>query len=207
MYIYIYIYIYTHNIHSCDYLQKTLIKVNVVTDEGKQPKWNVTLNKRFVLFIYFHLLTIDLKLLIYTKKKYLYNFYSKNIELIDVNSVTEQEMQSFPNQFLKSMWTSKQTHTHRFVHTFIKAPFQGTPPFLWSEFFGVHCINPACCKCINVHILQSRHGHCKDTDFLIFLLKMLKDCDNLISLGARSHIFGPRNERDSVPCLTEFHTL
>ena len=40
--------------------------------------------------------------------------------------------------------------------------------------------------------------------FLIFLLKMHKDCDNLISLGTRSHIFGSRNETDSVPCLTEF---
>ena len=33
---------------------------------------------------------------------------------------------------------------------------------------------------------------------------MLKDCDNLISLGTRSHIFGPRNEMDSVSCLSEF---
>ena len=37
-----------------------------------------------------------------------------------------------------------------------------------------------------------------------FFLKILKDCDNVISLGTRSHIFGPRNEMDSVPCLTEF---
>ena len=34
-------------LHSCDYLQKTSIKINVATDEGKQPKWNVTLNKRW----------------------------------------------------------------------------------------------------------------------------------------------------------------
>ena len=33
-------------LHSCDYVQKTLIKINVATKEGKQPKWNVTLNKR-----------------------------------------------------------------------------------------------------------------------------------------------------------------
>ena len=32
-------------LHSCDYLQKTSIKINMATDEGKQPKWNVTLNK------------------------------------------------------------------------------------------------------------------------------------------------------------------
>ena len=35
------------SLHSCDYLQKTSIKINVATDEGKQPKWNVTLNKRW----------------------------------------------------------------------------------------------------------------------------------------------------------------
>ena len=40
--------------------------------------------------------------------------------------------------------------------------------------------------------------------FFNFLKKILKDCDNLISLGTRSHIFGPRNEMDSVPYLTEF---
>ena len=57
------------------------------------------------LFIYlfiFTLFTVDLKLLIYTKKS-LYSLYSNNIELIDVNSVAEQDMQSFPNQFFKSM--------------------------------------------------------------------------------------------------------
>ena len=31
----------------CDYLQKTLIKINLATDKNKQPKWNVTLNKRW----------------------------------------------------------------------------------------------------------------------------------------------------------------
>ena len=53
MYIYIlYIYyIYIYNIyqlivlHSCDYLQKTTIKINLATDQGKQPKLNVTLMK------------------------------------------------------------------------------------------------------------------------------------------------------------------
>ena len=57
------------------------------------------------LFIYLFILTlftVDLKLLIYTKKS-LYSLYSNNIELTDVNSVTEQEMKSFPKEFLKSM--------------------------------------------------------------------------------------------------------
>ena len=74
---------------------------------------------RSYLFIYLFILTlftVDLKLLIYTKKS-LYSLYSNNIELTDVNSVTEQEMQSFPNQFLKSMWTSWQTHTHLYTHS------------------------------------------------------------------------------------------
>ena len=88
--------------------------------------------------------------------------------------------------------------THIFFHTFIKETLKGTPPFLCYEFSGVYC--PTCCR----YILQSRHGHCKDTHFLIFLLKILKDCDNLILLGTRSHIFGPRNKMDSVACLTEW---
>ena len=59
----------------------------------------------FNTFIYsfiFTLFTVDLKLLIYTKKS-LGSLYSNNIELIHVNSVTEQKMQSFPKEFLKSM--------------------------------------------------------------------------------------------------------
>ena len=35
------------SLHSCDYLQKTSIKTNVAIDEGKQVKWNVTLNKQW----------------------------------------------------------------------------------------------------------------------------------------------------------------
>ena len=37
---------------------------------------------------------------------------------------------------------------------------------------------------------------------LTFLQKIPNDCSNLMSLGTRSHIFGPRN--DSLPCLAEF---
>ena len=43
----------------------------------------------------FTLFTVDLKLLIYTQKKSLYSLYSNNIELINVNCVSEQEMQPF----------------------------------------------------------------------------------------------------------------
>ena len=78
----------------------------------------ISINSLEILFIYlfiFTLFTVDLKLLIYTKKS-LYSLYSNNIELIDVNSVAEQDMQSFPNQFFKSMWTSWQTHTHICTH-------------------------------------------------------------------------------------------
>ena len=66
-----------------------------MSDRGQ--KWALP----FIYFI-FTLFTVDLKLLIYTKKS-LYSLYSNNIELIDVNSVTEQEMQSFSKEFLKSM--------------------------------------------------------------------------------------------------------
>ena len=48
IYIYIDIYIYIYGgeydmyqlipLHLCDYLQKTSIRINVATDEGKQPK-------------------------------------------------------------------------------------------------------------------------------------------------------------------------
>ena len=94
---------------------------------------------------------------------------------------------------------SKLADTH-IVHTLIRETLKGTPPFQCREFSGVHCINLTRCR----NILQSRHGYCKSTHFLIFLLKILKECDNLISLGARSHVFGLRNEMDFVPCLTEF---
>ena len=57
---------------------------------------------------------------------------------------------------------------------------------------------------ICIYVLQSLHKHRKDTYFLIFLLKILKYCNNLMSMGTRSHIFGPINEMGSVPCLTEF---
>ena len=81
------------------------------------------------------------------------------------------------------------------VPILIKETVKGIPPFLYSEFPGVHCINPTRCRCI----LQSQHDHCKGTDFLIFLLKILKDCYNLMSLGTRLHIFGPRNGFCAMP--------
>ena len=34
-------------LHSCEYLQKTSIKINVAIGENKQPKWNVTLKKQW----------------------------------------------------------------------------------------------------------------------------------------------------------------
>ena len=43
-------YMYLHRfmwLHSCDYQQKISIRINVAIDEGKHPKWNVTLNKRW----------------------------------------------------------------------------------------------------------------------------------------------------------------
>ena len=89
---------------------------------------------------------------------------------------------------------------HTLVLTLAKETLKGTLPFLCSEFSGVHCISPTYYR----YILQSRNGVYKGTHFLIFLLKIFKDCDNLISMGRRSHIFCPRNEMDSVPCLTEF---
>ena len=59
------------------------------------------LQETIYLFI-FTLFAVDLKLLVYTEKP-LYSFYSNDIGLTDVNSVIEQEMQSFPKESLKSM--------------------------------------------------------------------------------------------------------
>ena len=101
---------------------------------------------------------------------------------------------------LSNQYEQTGRHTHICSHIGTPQTLKGTPPFLHREFSGVHCINPTCCR----YILQSRHGHCEGTHFLIFILKILKDCDNLISLGTRSHIFGPRNEMDSVSCQIEF---
>ena len=129
----------------------------------------------------------------------MYSLYSNNIELIGVNSVTEQEMESFPEEFLESMWTNWKIHTC--VYTLIKETLKETPLCLYSEFSGVvHYINPTFYR----YILQSRHGHCKGTHLLVFLFKRLENCDNSISLGTGSHIFGPRNEMNFVPCLTEY---
>ena len=79
-------------------------------------KWKPSKFRSLFIYFIFTLFTVDLKLLIYTKKS-LYSLCSNNIELIDVSYVTEQEMQSFPKEFLKSVWTSWLTHTHLFTHS------------------------------------------------------------------------------------------
>ena len=125
---------------------------------------NLPLNESMLVFSYlfiFNLFTVDLS---FMQKKLLYVLYSNIIELIDVNSVTEQEIESFPKEFLESL--SKRSnlsrknfsnqcdqpgrHTHIF-HTLIKETLRGKPPFLCSEFSGVHCRDPTCCR----NILQS----------------------------------------------------
>ena len=119
---------------------------------------------------------------------FLYSLYSKNIELIDVNSVTEQEMNLSQKNF-SNQCEQTGRHTHMFHTSIKKKTLKGTPTFLCNEFSGVQFISSTCCR----YILQSRHANCKGTHILIFYLKILRDCDNLISLGTRSHIFGLRN--------------
>ena len=97
-----------------EYASETCNRTKTCKLRSKE-RWVLCLRIYLFSFI-FTLFTIDLKLLIYTKKSFC-SLYSNNIELIDINSVTEQEMQSFPNQFFKSMWTSWQTHTHTHTHT------------------------------------------------------------------------------------------
>ena len=118
---------------------------------------------------------------------------------INSTVITEPIEVNFPER-ISQINVNKLLDTHTFAHTLAKETLKETLPFLCSEFSGAHFINPTCCR----YILQNRHGHCKGTHFLIFLLKTLKDSDNLISLDTRSRIFGLRNEMESVPCLTEF---
>ena len=68
------------------------------------PYWFIDTNIQHLF--YFHFIYSWLKITHLHTKKSLYSLYSNNIELIDVNSVTEQEMQSFPKEFLKSVRTS-----------------------------------------------------------------------------------------------------
>ena len=109
--------------------------------------------------------------------------------------ITEQDIDFFPKILLEWAWANWQTHRHThthihtFTYTFIIETIKGTPPFVCSEFSGVHFINPKCYS----YILESLRAHCKGTHFLFFLLKIFKDCDNLMSLGARFHIFGPKD--------------
>ena len=90
--------------------------------------------KLFIYLFYFHFIYSWLKITHLHKKKSLYSLYSNNIELVDVSSFTEQEMQSFPNQFFKSMWTSWQTHTHTHICTHIHqstTPGNASIPVQW----------------------------------------------------------------------------
>ena len=101
--------------HSCEqfWTFKILSRRNSIWFRSK--KLIRFLNTFIYLFIYFIFTLFDSKLRIYTKKS-LYSLYSNNIELIDVDSANEREMQSFPKEFLKSLWTSWQTQTHLFMH-------------------------------------------------------------------------------------------
>ena len=94
---------------------------------------------------------------------------NKHVKLHSFNS----KKSIFP-EIISQIKVNKVADTNTFVHTLIKEEtLKGMPPCLCSEFFGVHCINPTCCG----YILQSWHGQCKGTHFLIFLLKTPKDCD------------------------------
>ena len=100
------------------YLSVGLIRKFVVSSAPDNRTSKSRKETQFLLKVFlfiFTLFAVDLKLLIYTKKS-LYSLYSNNIELIDVNSVTEQEMQFLPKEFLKSTWTNWLTHTHLFTH-------------------------------------------------------------------------------------------
>ena len=48
-------------------------------------------------------------------------------------------------------------------------------------------------------IIDILHGHSKGTQFLILNLKEKRVSDSFNSTGTKSHIFGPKNDNDSVP--------
>ena len=70
----------------------------------------------YLFFFYFHFIYSWLKIT-HLHKKNLCIASTIITELIGINSVTEQEMQSFPNQVLKSMWTCWHTHTYLYPHS------------------------------------------------------------------------------------------
>ena len=111
-------------------MNSTLIKIF-----GHFRYENLSTVYSFILFIYFHFIYSWLKITHLHTKKSLYSLYSNNIELTDVNSVTEQVMQSFPNQFLKSFeQADRHTHTHSHICTHIHqsiTPGNASIPVQW----------------------------------------------------------------------------
>ena len=72
----------------CNYLK---FGIKIATTIKVQGKFEQSMFIYLFILLIFTLFTVKLKLLIYTKKSF-YRLYSNNIELIDVNSVPEEEM-------------------------------------------------------------------------------------------------------------------
>ena len=51
------------------------------------------------------------------------------------------------------------------------------------------------------------HGHPSETHLLILNLKALRDSNCFISFGTKLHVFGPREDTNSVTYQTEFFLL
>ena len=58
-----------------------------------------------------------------------------------------------------------------------------------------------------IYFLQRRHEHCRTEQDLILLLKALSDVKFVNSLGIRSHICGPKDDKVSDPFITIFTFL
>ena len=58
-----------------------------------------------------------------------------------------------------------------------------------------------------IYFLQRRHGHCWVDDDVILLFKALSDVKFLDSMGIRSHICGPNDDKVSNPYITVFMFL
>ena len=61
--------------------------------------------------------------------------------------------------------------------------------------YSVNCTKPIYCT----YTLQSLHSQPFGSQFLIFTLNSFKDVAFFISSGTNSQVFGPLNERVSVP--------
>ena len=114
----------------------------------------------FFQFICFYFIYIWLKITHLHKKKYLYSYSNNRANWRQLCHWTGDAI--FPERILQ-INVNKQADTHICSHIDPRnTQMNVSIPVQWNFW----CSNPTCCR----YILLSRHGHCKSTHFLIFLL-------------------------------------